>query len=228
MEGMAAMCSNFSPDLGLFYGSFLSLLRAINPLAVALLFLAAFGHYGRGQRKAMARTACWVAMGLFLAFALWGRPILQTLGTGIPSIYVACGIILATVGFRILCAGDCEETAEDSSGGAVKFSKGRPNMAVIPLAVPLIAGPKPLSVAMGSGLEISGCCHKSVLLLGVVAAVAAVYFSLRIGSALCSILSTTLRKLFFRIGGLILLALAFQHILIGLAEIEPFSALLVR
>jgi multiple antibiotic resistance protein len=223
---MACPIGSLSVSPRFFFECLRLLLCAISPLAVAALFLASFGQYGRWQRIAMARTACWVALGLLVVFALWGNPIMDTLGVGISSFRVACGFVLAAVGFRFLCSSDeVQKEDKNPSSGVPSFAKKRPNMAVVPLAIPLIAGPDSLAVAMGQFQASSGFSNGAALFLAIAVSVALVYLCLSIASLLCSALSLAMRKLFFRIGGLLLLAIAAQQVLLGLREIEPVARL---
>ncbi|MDR0679045.1 MAG: MarC family protein [Puniceicoccales bacterium] len=220
---MACLIESLSAGPRFFFESLWHLLRAINPFAVAALFLASFGQYSWRQRNAMARTACWVALGLLATFALWGRPIMDVLGIGIPSLRVACGFALAVVSFRFLCSGDDADGGETSS--VPLFTKKRPNMAVVPLAIPLIAGPGPLVTAIEQFHSSFGLFHQIAVLSAIAVAVMLVYVCLFVASLLCSALSLTLRKLFFRIGGLLLFAVAIQQVLLGLREVEPIAHL---
>ncbi|MDR2667976.1 MAG: MarC family protein [Puniceicoccales bacterium] len=225
---MVGSCANFMSHFGLFGDSVLRLLGAINPLSVAVLFLASFGRYGFRQRRSMARTASAVAFFLLLAFVWWGDSILAILGIGVPSIYIAGGIILAVIGSKFLCSTDSDEIDGESQVGPVEFSKDRPNMAVIPLAIPLIVGGGQVAAAVDCGKSAVFFCEKLIVALAVAVAIAITLIALSVASFLCAFLSSTLEKLFFRIGGLVILAIAFQHILRGLEGMEPFCNMICR
>lgn len=177
----------------------------------------------------MARTACWVALGLLIAFAFFGQPVMDVLGTGASSIRTACGAVLAIVSFRFLCSGDDSGGEEDREPPSTvpHFTKKHPNMAVIPLAVPLIFNPDTFLTAMARVGMSSGHRQRIGVLFAIAATVAVIYLCLLLASFLCSFLGLALRKLFFRIGGLLLLAFAFQQVLLGLSEIEPFARLFI-
>ncbi|MDR1436332.1 MAG: hypothetical protein LBI39_03970 [Puniceicoccales bacterium] len=225
---MVGPCPGEFSHFNLFAGGVLALLRAINPLAVGALFLASFSGYGFRQRKFMVRASCLIAFFIILSFSYWGIAILNTLGVGVPSIHVACGIVFAYVGFKFLCAEDVDESDGDGQSGPPRFSKARPDMSVIPLALPMVAGAEPLAVAMSYGQNACGPLGKLTVAASVGFAVAAVFAVLTIANVLCAFLSDTFKKLFFRIGGLIILAIAFQQILVGLEHMEPFCRMVGR
>jgi multiple antibiotic resistance protein len=171
----------------------------------------------------MVGTACKVALGLMVFFALLGRQILDVLGTGIPSLCVGCGILTAATGFSMLCSSD---GPADESAGSVGFGSQRPNLAITPLAVPLIAGPYPIAEIVERAALLRSLCDWIALLASIFLAVGCVALLLNIAGKLVDSLGKTLPKLFFRISGLVLLSMAVQFILVGLEQIEPFARLL--
>ena len=219
---MVGSCIGFSQYFSLFFDSVLRLLGAINPLAVAALFLAAFSSYGFRQRMAMARLASVTSFFLLLSFVLCGKQILNTLGIGVPSIYVACGLIYSVVGFKFLTKKDSDDDGSEPLAGPVTFSRERPNMSIIPLTVPMIFGARQIAAAIECSQASAGLFGKLAVSLSAAVAVVITFTAIYIASFLTTFLSSTLGKLFFRVGGLVILAIGFQQVLVGLEGMEPF------
>jgi multiple antibiotic resistance protein len=219
-------CPNFSADLHYFIGAFVLLLAAINPLAVAALFLSMTGNYTRRQRESMAHNASWIALGFLLVFAVCGEGILATLGINIPPFRIAGGLLLAAIGFGMLRAEDVDAPAENDP--SVTYGRGRANLSITPLAVPIIAGPGAASATILKASEAHGWCEWIMLFFAILFAVSIVYVLLMFAARGARLLGQAAMKLIFRIAGLVLLALAVQFVLRGLEQSEPFASLFSR
>jgi multiple antibiotic resistance protein len=163
-----------------------------------------------------------VAFGLIVAFALWGEEILSVLGISMASFRVAGGFLLLIVGFRILLSEDSEETPP-SSKGAVPL---RADLALTPLAIPILAGPASVSAAILQASRIVRPWQWVGLLLAIGLAVALTCYVLLLAVRGSKWLGDAAMKLFFRLAGLVLIAVAVQFILAGLEETELVARLL--
>ncbi|MDR2576717.1 MAG: MarC family protein [Puniceicoccales bacterium] len=197
---------------------------AANPFAVAVLFFAMCSRHSEKQRRAMIRTASFIAFSMLLVFAFFGQPIIAVLETGMPSLRVACGVLLAIIGLGMLRSDDPPDSKKDPE--TFTFDRFRPNWSIMPLAVPLMAGPDSLTAAMNC--RAAGC--DGCLCISIIGSIALLVIGMALlllaAAYLVRFCGKTLPKLFFRIAGLVILSIALQMMLVGFTGIEPFSSII--
>lgn len=118
--------------------AFSSLFSIINPISTAPIFVAMTEGVSGERRRIAWRTT--VASGLTLAlFAVAGGAIFAFFGITVPAFQIAGGILFTLMSIQTLVNGkeDTEETPVDA---------GDPS--VVPLAIPMIAGPGAISTVM--------------------------------------------------------------------------------
>src|SRR5881394_575749 len=122
-----------------------SLFVIVDPLAVIPAFLAMTPTDSPEQRVRMARLACCVMAGVLLVFSLAGKWMCKFLGITMPAFQIAASIVLLLVALVMLRAqrSRVQETSEETNAGAEKA-----DIAITPLAVPMLAGPGAISTAI--------------------------------------------------------------------------------
>src|SRR5437588_7914992 len=122
-----------------------SLFVIVDPLAVVPAFLAMTPYDTPEQRTRMAALACLVMVGVLIVFAAAGKLIFKFLGITMPAFQLAASIVLLLVALDMLRAqrSRVHETSEETAAGAVKT-----DIAVAPLAIPMLAGPGAISTAI--------------------------------------------------------------------------------
>src|SRR6267154_4501428 len=97
------------------------------------------------QRIRMAGLACCVMAGVLIVFAAAGQLIFKFLGITMPAFQIAASILLLLVALDMLRArrSRVQETSEETAAGVEKT-----DIAVAPLAIPMLAGPGAISTAI--------------------------------------------------------------------------------
>src|SRR6266700_6143260 len=97
------------------------------------------------QRIRKARLACCVMAGVLIVFAAAGQLIFKLLGITMPAFQIAASIVLLLVALDMLRAqrSRVQDTSEETAAGVVKT-----DIAVTPLAIPMLAGPGAISTAI--------------------------------------------------------------------------------
>ncbi|MDR3117802.1 MAG: MarC family protein [Puniceicoccales bacterium] len=219
---MNGACQQFAADLRFFWESFVLMLVVLNPIATAALYVSIAARHGQAQRESMVRTASLVAFGIIAAFALWGKEILSALGISLASFGVAGGFLLLLVGFRILLSED-DGAGVPGADGAVPL---RADLALTPLAIPILAGPASISAAILQAGNASRPAQWIGLLVAIGLATGLTGYVLLLAARGSRWLGDTAMKLFFRLAGLVLIAIAVQFILAGLEQTELVARLL--
>ena len=192
-----------------------TLFVAIGPLDLAPIFMALTAGHDSRTRIRLALIATGVATVALLAFAFGGNELLRLLGVGLPAFRTAGGILLLMVAADLLLAkhSGVSSITEPEEEEAM----ARHDIAVVPLAIPLIAGPGSMTaivLLMGKtgSLEASG-----MVLAGLATVMAMTLISMLLADRLVKVMGVTGANAVARISGILLAALAMQFIFDGLA-----------
>ena len=194
--------------------TFTSVLFIVDPLAAVPSYLVITQDETREERRRTARRAC-VAMAIMLVvFAAAGGLIFQALGITLPAFRVAGGLILWLVALDMLRAQrSTQESREEIDEGVVKE-----DVALTPLAIPILAGPGAISTAMVLAGQAPTVAHSAIVYGAIVLTAAVSYVTLLLGERLVALLGTTGIRVLTRIMGLLLAAVATQFIITGIKD----------
>jgi multiple antibiotic resistance protein len=195
-----------------------SLFVIVDPIATVPAFLAMTPGGSPAARVRMARLACQVGAVLLFIFALLGRWLVHFLGITIPAFQMAGSLVLLMIALDMLRAerSKAQETAAEVEAGAAKD-----DIAVTPLAIPMLAGPGAISTVILLQSRAEGDLAKlAILLLAIALVFGASYFVFAISARGAKWLSPIALRVTQRIMGLILAAIAFQFLLNALRELK--------
>lgn len=187
-----------------------SLFVIVDPLAVVPAFLAMTPNDSAEQRIRTARLACCVAAGVMLAFSLAGQLVFKVMGITMPAFQIAASILLLIVALDMVRAqrSRVQETHEETMAGTEKT-----DIAVTPLAIPMLAGPGAISTTVLLQNEAKDI-PQHLALYGCIVAVAFVsYLILRLSARSTRWLSPIVMNIAIRVMGLLLAAVAIQFML---------------
>jgi multiple antibiotic resistance protein len=184
-----------------FLDVFVTLFVIIDPAGIVPLFLGLTRGRSAKDRNQMAWQATLVAFGVIVAFALFGREILDYLGIGLAALEGAGGLLLLLVALELLTGKATEPTEAEVE---------RANVAFVPLGTPLLAGPGAIVATMLYVQRIHGV-GDGFALAGAMAAVAiSVWLAMRFALVIHRVLTDNGVDLVTRIAGLLLAAIAVQ------------------
>ena len=197
--------------------AFSSLFVIVDPLATIPAFLAMTPNDTPEERTRMAGLACWVAAGVLLGFSLAGKLIFHFLGITMPAFQFAASIVLLLVALDMLKAqrSRVQETSEETAAGVAKT-----DIAIAPLAIPMLAGPGAISTAILLHNQASSITHQVALALCILAVAFVSYIILRISARGARWLSPIALNITTRVMGLLLAAVAIQFMLNAIKELR--------
>ena len=197
-----------------------SLFVIVDPLSTVPAFIAMTPTDSPKQRIKMARLACCVTAGVLIIFSTAGKWIFKFLGITMPAFQIAASIVLLLVALDMLRArrSRVHETSEETAAGAEKT-----DIAVTPLAIPMLAGPGAISTAIVLHDQAANLGQRLALYLCIVAVCVASYVILRISARGARWLSPIAMSITTRIMGLLLAAVAIQFMLNALIQIFPHA-----
>lgn len=188
----------------------------IGPVEAAVLFATLTPAMDRRARNAIALKATLIAGAILLVFTLLGEPLLRQLGVSIAALQTAGGIILLIIALDMIFA---------RPGSAFRLTplegeeaQHKDDIAVFPIATPLLAGPG----AMSAGILMAANAHGSpaglmLVAVALLAVMVVTYALLLISHDLNRLLGITAQRVLMRVFGILVAAIAVQAVFTGVA-----------
>jgi len=202
---------------------FVGLLALVPPSVNVPIYLGLTAQRSKEDKQKIAFVSVVGFAVLMIVFVFLGEAILDTFGISIAAFRVAGGILLLLIAFDLL-RGDPEEEAEEELedlGEQRRQSGNAVAVALVPLAVPMLAGPGAISTAVIYAQEEAGFTHR-VLVAVVVLLVAALLYSLfRLSALGAKLFTPTVASVFDKVMGLIIASIAIEFIFHGIAGHFP-------
>jgi len=198
--------------------SFATFFATIGPVEAAVLFATLTPKMERAERASIAVRATAIAGILLLIFTLLGQPLLDELGVSIAALRTAGGIVLLIIALDMIFAKPTSAFKLTQPEDEEAHTKD--DIAVFPLAMPLLAGPG----AMSAGILLATNAGTDALLLATtVAALAAVMgitlMLLLLSHEINRMIGITAQRVLMRVFGILLAAIAMQAVFDGLKAI---------
>lgn len=194
--------------------TFTSLLFIVDPVAVIPTYLVITQGQSVAQRRKTVLRASLAAAVLLTVFALGGNLIFKIFGITLPAFRIAGGFILWLVAMDMLRG---ERTTQEGAEEIVE-GKEKEDVAVTPLAMPMLAGPGAISTVMVLAGQAHSLAEQSVVYASIMLTSVVCWLTLRAGDRLVLIMGQTGIRVMTRIMGLLLAAVATQFIITGARE----------
>jgi multiple antibiotic resistance protein len=192
--------------------AFMSILFLVDPPGTVPAFIALTERQTPEKRRRTALVASVTTTLTLMGFAAIGNYVFRVLGLTLPAFQIAGGLILFLVALDMIRAQrSTKEHPEELSEGAEAA-----DVAVAPLAIPMLAGPAALStvaVLMAHAKDVgeSSLVFVAIALTGLIC-----YITLRLAEPIQKRLGKTGIHILGRVLGLILAGIAVQFVLNGL------------
>ena len=195
--------------------AFSSLFVIVDPIALVPSFLALTEHAGPDRRVRTAGIACLTAACVLMGFAAVGQSLFGVLGITMPAFQIAGSILLLLVALDMLRARVTEvrETPAETSAAAE-----RDDVAVSPLAVPMLAGPGACSAVLLLRNRAADDLQRALLFPMIAFVCLLAYGILRLSARHAMKLSPSAMRVGTRLMGLLLAAVAVQFFLDGVRD----------
>lgn len=194
---------------------FSSLFAIVDPIGLIPAFLAITPGKSTQDRIRISILASTITFFVLTLFAFCGKWILKVLSVTLPAFEIAGGILLFFIAMDMLNARltTVRQTREEQDAGADKT-----DIAITPLAIPMLAGPGAITTVMILASRVSGL-GQAITLLGAIFLISVLTFLVfYVVAVKSSLISVILQKIFTRLMGLLLAAIAVQFILNGIGE----------
>ncbi len=192
-----------------------TLFVVIDPLGLVPVLLALTAGMAAADRRRMALKGALIAGLILLGFGLVGDRLLGVLGIGLPAFRIAGGLMLLLIALEMVFERRIDRRSR--SADELRDVGGQDDLAVFPLAIPLLSGPGAITSIMLLMARYDGEPAAQAIVLAALGAVMALcVVILLLLEPLERLLGPTLTHVVSRLLGVLLAALAVQYVLDGL------------
>jgi multiple antibiotic resistance protein len=195
-----------------------TLIAIVDPVAAIPVYLSATGGLAHALRERIARVVAFTVFGVLAASALVGKEILYLFGISLPAFQIGGGILFLMLAVSMLQA---KESWIRQTPAEAEEAIEREGLAVVPLAIPLLAGPGAITTMILATQRSGDLSDRLMLLLPAALIAAAVWITLFAAQPISRHLGRTGINIVTRIMGLIIAAIAVEFIYRGLIELFP-------
>lgn len=200
---------------------FTALLVILNPFAVIPVFLSLTANYSPHERHRAVTIAAVTVLTVLAMAAILGDTMLAMLGTSLPSFRVGGGIVLLLMALSMLRAQpDSMRTTQAETAVAERSE----SVAVVPIAIPLLAGPGSISTVIIEMHRPGAAPHIFWVVLVLLLVSVVLWMVLRLATPIGKALGPIGLNILNRLFGLILAAIAVEIMANGLRELFPVLA----
>ena len=194
-----------------------TLTAVLDPFLAIPIFVGVTAARDEAGTRRLANVVTVTVFLVLAGAALGGEAILRLMGASLPAFRVGGGLVLLLMALAMLNAkvGEMRQTRAE----AAELESGEVS-GVVPLAVPLLAGPGAISTTIIAA-QTGGIAHLLALLVCIALVSAVLWWMLRIAHAVGERMGTTGLNVATRLLGLILAAIAIETMADGLKQLFP-------
>jgi len=191
-----------------------TLFVVVDPIGIAPTFLSVTTGFPDAARRDVALRAAAIAGAILVGTALIGDWLLRQLGITLPAFRIAGGLLLFSIASEMVLGVRGERQSRDAEQACEEQVR---NIAVFPLAIPLLAGPGALTATVLLAGQAAFQPVYVAILVGVIAAIVGLCLLVfRLATRIGGALGTTGSALLSRLQGVLLASLAVQFVIDGL------------
>lgn len=193
---------------------FMGFFAIMNPIANTAVFVGMTGDFDERKIRVVALKALITAFGITSLFCLLGKGIFELFGITLPALRLAGGILVFMVGYNMITS---------QSGQTHKIEDENQDIAISPLAIPILAGPGTIATAMNFSAS-GGIVHigVSVFSFGILCLIT--YFCFIYGSELIEKIGKSGIDIATKLMGLILCVIGMQMLIQGIQDVVDLIA----
>ncbi|KJY85201.1 hypothetical protein TW81_00960 [Vibrio galatheae] len=205
-------------EIAIFLQFFLGLVAAVNPVGIMPVFVSLTGHMTQEEKNKTAITANLAVAIILVVSLLAGQMLLDMFSISLDSFRVAGGLLLLSIAFSMM-SGKLGEDKQNKQERSEYVS--REQIGVVPLAMPLMAGPGAISSTIVYGSRYPGAFDTVGIIATIVVFALCTWLLFRSAPLIVRFLGQTGINVITRIMGLILGALGIEFIANGLRNLFP-------
>jgi multiple antibiotic resistance protein len=188
-----------------------SLFTMINPLGVVPIFISLTGQFSPAESRKVAIKAGLVAFITLVLFALAGKFIFDFFGISVNGLKVIGGVLFFSMGYEMLRGHSVPKKVDEESN--IQFGD---EIAITPLAIPMIAGPGALTMVMILMQDADSIPARLGIIASILTVLLLTTLILISGRKLMSVLGPSGSKVMMRLMGLIVMLIAVEFFFAGI------------
>ena len=194
---------------------FVTVFALVDPFGALPFFVSLTEGFSDADRSIVLRRATLVLGSILMLFAVLGTFLFAAFGLTLAAFEIAGGILLFVVAYDML-HGEITRTKLSNQDREEAIAH-RDEIAVVPLGIPLLAGPGAISTVMiYEGNAGSDWLMVITVFLAIVATTVATFFILRYGQRIIRYVGRTGIMAMTRVFGLLLAAVGVQFVINGI------------
>lgn len=190
---------------------FLGFFAIMNPIANTAIFVALTAGQTRKKQVQVAFKSLLVAFVIIALFALAGKGIFHFFGISLPALRITGGILVFLIGYHML---------HGESSALHQSDQNSADIAVSPLALPILAGPGTIATAMNFAAGGGGEVLTTIITFAALCVVTFVCFVF--GRQIIKLIGDSGLSIVTRLMGLILAVIGVQMLLLGVKSAAIF------
>lgn len=198
--------------------AFSAIFFVVDPIAVVPVFITITEGDSDDKRQKMAGRACFIAAAILLTFMLCGGLIFKLFSLTLAAFKIAGGVLLSMTALDMLRSMPARTR---TSGKEMHEAQAKPDVAIVPLAMPLLAGPGSIATVMVLVAQADHAWQMALLAASIVVTAELSYLMLRAAGLVNRYLGASGRAILERVMGLLLVAIAVQFLIGGVRDAFP-------
>lgn len=193
---------------------FMGFFAIMNPIGNMPIFIGLVEGIDKSEQKKIARKSLSLAFLIVAAFSIFGGLIFKAFGITLPAFQIGGGLLIFIVGYELLHGK--ESAIHHPPEGENEQDTSIEDVAISPLAIPILAGPGTISTAMNFVGEGSTVLHTAVV-IGVFALICLItFFCFVFGEKILLHFKKGVVKVITRLMGLIITIISVQMVIAGI------------
>lgn len=208
-------------DIYFYFQFFVSLIALVNPIGVIPVYYSLTSNFPQKQQSKMMLITCFTISIVLLISFFFGNAVLSAFKISIDSFRIAGGVVVCGIALTMINGeiGKNKMNSQEMEMDASYYT----NLAIVPLAIPLMAGPGSISAMIIFANQAT--CIQDWIFSSITVVLFSIfcYFLLSFSKPLMRKLGQTGANVVTRIMGLILLALGVEIIVTALKNFGLIS-----
>ena len=197
---------------------FTAIVVIVDPIAAVPLFVTLVSNHSQQDRRRIARLTGFSVAIVLVAACVSGESLLRLFGVSMAAFRIGGGILVMLIAISMFNA---QLSWSKATPEETKEAEQKPDIAVVPLAIPILSGPGAISTVIIFANQSSSWAHKGLLVASCVMVAITVWVTLRMAIPIGSWLGKTGINIVTRLMGLLLTAVAVEFIASGLVQLLP-------
>jgi MarC family membrane protein len=201
----------------LFIYIFAALFSVLNPIGTVPVFVGLTHGYSTAE---LSKTSLWTAINVFIILIISffiGEYVLTFFGISIDALRIAGGLIIVSSGFSLLSGKFTKKRGVNKR--VESEAQNRSDIALTPLAMPMLAGPGSISLLIAFYQEYTALHQKVIAVVAILAVALVIFIILKSAHYLVKYLGASGIVAISRIVGFIVIAIGIQYIVSALINI---------